>query len=160
MPEPIHESPSEKEEPEPVSFDEPGRLFDFDEEDLNDRQEIHRPEVLGTLYAILGNPTATASIKEIRAVTDESYTTVRDRLETLKDRDPAFVNKLPVPEDEQENDMPDNFYAVTEHAANLLKDIGRYDEIETIRAAYHAWNPPEEIEEIEAFEARPKITEE
>jgi hypothetical protein len=132
-------------------------ILDVDTDHTDDLREVLDPGVLKTLYAILGNPTATASIKEVRTLTDESYTTVRDRLERLSDREPPFINKLPVPEKDQENNMPKNFYAVTEHAAELLRELGRYDEIEVMRAAYLAWDRPEEIRAVEDFNGRPEI---
>jgi len=155
MRDPVEEPPAADNGPETVAFDETGAIVEFDAADLTARRDIHHPGVLRTLYAILGHPTASASIQEIMAVTDESYTTVRDRLERLKERDPAFVNKRTVPEDKQENNMPKHFFTVTEYTAEILKELGRYNEIKTISAAYHAWDRPEKLQAIEAFDGRP-----
>ena len=71
-------------------------------------------------------------------------------------REQPFVVTLEVPPEHRVPRVPSTFYAVTEYAVELLKDVGMYDAITILYQVYErTMDRPEEVGVIREFEHRP-----
>ena len=81
---------------------------------------------------------------------------MRESLEEMMSRERPFVVALAVPIENRDPRTPSTFYAATEYAMELLKDVGMYDVITILYQVYERMDDrPEEIEAIREFEHRP-----
>ena len=111
---------------------------------------------LRILQAILATQSGSLTIPEIAYRVQRSESEVHAFLEEMMARERPFVVALEVPVENREPGIPSTFYAATEYAMELLKDVGMYDAITILYQVYERMEDrPEEVEAIREFEHRP-----
>jgi len=94
------------------------------------------------MQQILSTETATMSAVELAALRDETVEEVRDRLKRLTAGDNPLVMVIEVDEPVGE-DVPRQYYAVTEYGVGALRDMGMYDQIGILYDMYEAADDPQ-----------------
>jgi DNA-binding HxlR family transcriptional regulator len=101
---------------------------------------------------ILGHPSGLPTLKELDYVNpSRSQTTIRQHLQRLVDA--GIVEKVELPEDRRQNDLPYTFYGISDEGRRFLEDHKLLRAKETLRAIY---DRVERTEEIERYESAPR----
>lgn len=109
---------------------------------------------LRLLQQILATEWGSLSARELAYRNPEiTESTVRDHLREMATRDRPLVAKLNAKTHEQ--NVPWTYYAVTEYAIELLKELGAYEGISVLYQMYEQMERTAHIERIEEFEHRP-----
>lgn len=139
-----------------VSFDDDHQaiLNDvFDGDRIQAMRTLLEKHNLRLIQQLLASDTGALSPKEVswRNKDHISESTVYDHLSNLEDK--GFVEKL---EQSGPPDMPSTYYAATPFTITLLKQMGLWENLGILYQVYDAMERPEEIEEIENWDERPK----
>ena len=122
----------------------------------DDQRAVLKPARLRILQAILATHSGSLAIPEIAYRVQRPESEVQDLLDEMMSREQPFVVALEVPPEHRVPRVPSIFYAVTEYAVELLKDVGMYDAITVLYQVYErTTDRPEEVEVIREFEHRP-----
>ena len=101
---------------------------------------------------ILGHPSGLPTLKELDYVNpSKSQTTIRQHLQRLVEVD--IVEKVELPEDRRQNDLPYTFYGLSEDGRRFLEDHKLLRAKETLRAIY---DQVEKTAKIERYETAPR----
>jgi DNA-binding HxlR family transcriptional regulator len=101
---------------------------------------------------ILGHPSGLPTLKELNYVNpSRSQTTIRQHLQRLVDA--GIVEKVELPEDRRQNDLPYTFYGLSENGRRFLEDHKLLRAEETLREIY---DRVEKTAEIERYETAPR----
>ena len=101
---------------------------------------------------ILGHPSGLPTLKELDYVNpSRSQTTIRQHLQRLVDA--GIVEKVELPEDRRQNDLPYTFYGLSEDGRRFLEDHKLLRAEETLREIY---DQVEMTAEIERYETAPR----
>jgi len=101
---------------------------------------------------ILGHPSGLPTLKELDYVNpSRSQTTIRQHLQRLLDA--GIVEKVELPKDRRQNDLPYTFYGISEEGRLFLEDHKLLRAEETLQAIY---DRVEKTDEIERYEAAPR----
>ena len=121
-------------------------------EDVRERLNIVTQETRFSLIQdILGHPSGLPTLKELDYVNpSRSQTTIRQHLQRLVDA--GIVEKVELPEDRRQNDLPYTFYGLSEEGRRFLEDHKLLRAKETLRAIY---DQVEKTAEIERYETTP-----
>ena len=101
---------------------------------------------------ILGHPSGLPTLKELDYVSpSRSQTTIRQHLQRLVEM--GTVEKVELPEDRRQNDLPYTFYGISEEGRRFLEEHKLLRAEETLRAIY---DRVEKTTEIERYESAPR----
>jgi DNA-binding HxlR family transcriptional regulator len=101
---------------------------------------------------ILGHPSGLPTLKELDYVNpSRSQTTIRQHLQRLVDA--GIVEKVELPGDRRQNDLPYTFYGLSEDGRRFLEDHRLLRAEETLREIY---DRVEKTDEIERYETAPR----
>ncbi|WP_251344525.1 transcriptional regulator [Haloplanus halophilus] len=101
---------------------------------------------------ILGHPSGLPTLKELDYVNpSRSQTTIRQHLPRLVET--GIVEKVELPEERRQNDLPYTFYGIIEEGRRFLEEHRLLRAQETLRVIY---NRVEKIAEIERYEPAPR----
>ena len=101
---------------------------------------------------ILGHPSGLPTLKELDYVNpSRSQTTIRQHLQRLVEA--GIVEKVELPDDRQQNDLPYTFYGISEEGHQFLEEHKLLRAQETLRAIY---DRVEKTSAIERYESAPR----
>jgi DNA-binding HxlR family transcriptional regulator len=101
---------------------------------------------------ILGHPSGLPTLKELDYVNpSRSQTTIRQHLQRLVET--GIVEKVELPEDRRQNDLPYTFYGISEEGRRFLEEHKLLRAKETLRKIY---DRVEKTAEIERYESAPR----
>ncbi|GAB6863186.1 helix-turn-helix domain-containing protein [Haloplanus litoreus] len=101
---------------------------------------------------ILGHPSGLPTLKELDyANPSRSQTTIRQHLQRLVET--GIVEKVELPEDRRQNDLPYTFYGISEEGRRFLEEHKLLRAKETLRKIYDRL---EKTAEIERYESAPR----
>lgn len=128
----------------------------YNEERLEAMRELLQEHNLRIVQQLLASDTGALSPKEVafrnKSIIAES--TVRDHLRELAKK--GFVEKLEPDVESIPNTMPQTFYAASPVAIKLLQEMGLWENLGMLYQIYNSLERPEEIQQIERWEGRPK----
>ena len=101
---------------------------------------------------ILGHPSGLPTLKELDYVNpSRSQTTIRQHLQRIVDA--GIVEKVELPEERRQNDLPYTFYGIREEGRRFLEEHRLLRAEETLRAIY---DRVEKTAEIGRYESAPR----
>lgn len=101
---------------------------------------------------ILGHPSGLPTLKELDYVNpSRSQTTIRQHLQRLVEA--GIVEKVELPENRRQNDLPYTFYGISEEGRRFLEEHKLLRAKETLRKIY---DRVEKTAEIERYESAPR----
>ena len=101
---------------------------------------------------ILGHPSGLPTLKELDYVNpSRSQTTIRQHLQHLVDA--GIVEKVELPEERRQNDLPYTFYGISEEGRRFLEEHRLLRAQETLQGIY---DRVEKTAEIERYESAPR----
>ncbi|MES3160514.1 MAG: transcriptional regulator [Halorubrum sp.] len=101
---------------------------------------------------ILGHPSGLPTLKELDYVNpSRSQTTIRQHLQRLVET--GIVEKVELPEDRRQNDLPYTFYGISEEGRRFLEEHKLLRAKVTLREIY---DRVEKTAEIERYESAPR----
>ncbi|WP_255152856.1 helix-turn-helix domain-containing protein [Halorarius halobius] len=101
---------------------------------------------------ILGHPSGLPTLKELDYVNpSRSQTTIRPHLQRLVEA--GIVEKVELPENRRQNDLPYTFYGISEEGSRFLEEHKLRSAKETLRKIY---DRVEKTAEIERYESAPR----
>ena len=101
---------------------------------------------------ILGHPSGLPTLKELNYVNpSQSQTTIRQHLQRLVEA--GNVEKVELPEDRRQNDLPYTFYGISEEGRRFLEEHKLLRAKDTLREIY---DRVEKTAEIERYESAPR----
>ena len=101
---------------------------------------------------ILGHPSGLPTLKELDYVNpSRSQTTIRQHLQHLVDA--GIVEKVELPEERRQNDLPYTFYGISEKGRRFLEEHRLLRAQETLQGIY---DRVEKTAEIERYESAPR----
>jgi DNA-binding HxlR family transcriptional regulator len=101
---------------------------------------------------ILGHPSGLPTLKELNYVNpNQSQTTIRQHLQQLIEAD--IVEKVELPEDRRQNDLPYTFYGLSEEGRRFLEEYKLLRAEETLQEIY---DRVEKTAEVERYESAPR----
>ncbi|AXG08296.1 transcriptional regulator (plasmid) [Haloplanus rubicundus] len=101
---------------------------------------------------ILGHPSGLPTLKELDYVNpSRSQTTIRQHLQHLVDA--GIVEKVELPKERRQNNLPYTFYGISEEGSRFLEEHKLLRARETLRAIY---DRVEKTAEIERYESAPR----
>ena len=131
------------------------RAGDFEDE-LERRRFVLHETRLDVLHQILVQPDGVLSVEELAYRNpEESEENLRYHLRQLVERD--VVEKHPVARDQDLDDPPTTFYAVTSDGIDLLKAVSMYEEAAVWRSVYEQMERTDRIAAIEELATRPEV---
>jgi DNA-binding HxlR family transcriptional regulator len=127
------------------------RNGDFDT--VRERLNIVTQETgFSPIQDILGHPSGLLTLKDLDYVNpSRSQTTIRQHLQ--RPVDAGIVEKVELPEDRRQNDLPYTFYGLSEDGRRFLEDYKLLRAEETLREIY---DRVENTTEIERYESAPR----
>ena len=107
---------------------------------------------LSLIQDILGHPSGLPTLKELDYVNpSKSQTTIRQHLQQLVEA--GLVEKVELPEDRRQNDLPYTFYGLSDDGRRFLEDHKLLRAEETLREIY---DRVEKTAEVERYESAPR----
>ena len=101
---------------------------------------------------ILGHPAQLPTLKELDYVNpSKSQTTIRQHLQELVNEN--ILEKVSLPKDQRQNDLPYTFYGLSEDGREFLTEHGLLRAEETLTEIY---NSVEKTETIQRYETAPR----
>jgi len=101
---------------------------------------------------ILGHPSGLPTLKELDYVNpSRSQTTIRQHLQRLVEA--GIVEKVELPEDRRQNDLPYTFYGLSDDGRRFLEEHKLLRTKETLREIY---DRVEKTAEVERYESAPR----
>jgi DNA-binding HxlR family transcriptional regulator len=101
---------------------------------------------------ILGHPSGLPTLKELNYVNpNRSQTTIRQHLQQLVEAD--IVEKVELPEDRRQNDLPYTLYGLSEEGRRFLEEYKLLRAEETLQEIY---DRVEKTVEVERYESAPR----
>ena len=101
---------------------------------------------------ILGHPSGLPTLKELDYVNpSRSQTTIRQHLERLVEA--GIIEKVELPDDRRQNDLPYTFYGISEDGHRFLEDHKLLRAEGTLREIY---DRVEKTAEVERYESAPR----
>ena len=101
---------------------------------------------------ILGHPSGLPTLKELNYVNpNRSQTTIRQHLQQLIEAD--IVEKVELPENRRQNDLPYTFYGLSEEGRRFLEEHKLLRAEETLQEIY---DRVEKTADVERYESAPR----